>query len=184
MGEVVSTETQLLTSIKKCDQKYQVFLFHLSSTIMAQQSSSPSGPITVENKATVKLFLEQVRSGKQPENAVSFMADTVLAHQMNAEEQTTVKRTPQNYTDHINEFLKMYGNFSFEITELMADGDKVYTRWKQTGKHLAEIDGYEPTGKPLTEIASCVYRLESGKIIEYWIQIDRLGFEKQLQHSR
>jgi len=59
--------------------------------------------------------------------------------------QTTVKRTPQNYADHIREFLKMYGNFSFEITELIADSDKVYARWKQTGKHLTEIDGYAPT---------------------------------------
>jgi len=151
---------------------------------MAQQSLNPSSPIAAENKAIVKQFLEQVRSGKQPDNAISFMADSILAHQMNSEEQTTIKRTPQNYADHVREFLKMYGNFSFEITELIADGDKVYARWQQTGKHLTEIDGYAPTGRPLTEIASCVYRLENGKIIEYWIQIDRLGFEKQLQQNK
>ena len=143
---------------------------------MIQLSSS-------ENKAIVKLFLEQVRSGQQPDNAILFMADSILAHQMNAEEQTAVKRTPQNYADHIREFLIMFGNFSFEITELIAEDDKVYARWKQTGKHLTEIDGYAPTGKPLTEIASCVYRLENGKIIEYWIQIDRLGLDKQLQQN-
>ena len=151
---------------------------------MAQQSLNPSSPIAAENKAIVKLFLEQVRSGKRPDNARSFIADSVLAHQMNSEEQTTIKRTPQNYADHVREFLKMYGNFLFEITELIADGDKVYARWQQTGKHLTEIDGYAPTGRPLTEIASCVYRLENGKIIEYWIQIDRLGFEKQLQQNK
>ena len=151
---------------------------------MAQHSSNQSASITTENKEIIKLFLEQVRSGKQPDNAILFMGDSILAHQMNAEEQTTVKRTPQNYADHVREFLKMYGNFSFEITELIADGDKVYVRWQQTGKHLSEIDGYAPTGKPLTEIASCVYRLENGKILEYWIQIDRLGFDKQLQQNR
>ena len=103
---------------------------------------------------------------------------------MNAEEQTTVKRNPKNYTEHVKEFLKLYGNYSFEITELIADCDRVYARWIQKGKHLVEIDGYEATGKPLTEIASCVYRLENGKIVEYWIQIDRLGFEKQLQQNK
>jgi predicted ester cyclase len=139
---------------------------------------------TIENKKTVKLFLEQVRSGKQPDSAKLFMADTVLAHQMNSEEQTTVTRTPENYADHVREFLKIYGNYSFEITELIAEGNKVYARWIQTGKHLTEIDGYLPTAKPLTEIASCVYRLENGKIVEYWIQIDRLGFEKQLLKNK
>jgi predicted ester cyclase len=77
----------------------------------------------------------------------------------------------------------MFGQFSFEITDLIAEEDKVYARWKQIGNHLAEIDGYQPTGNPLIEIASCVYRLENNKIAEYWIQIDRLGFEKQLQQN-
>jgi len=136
------------------------------------------------NKETVKLFLEMVRSGIAPDKASLFMADTVLAHQMNAEEQITVKRTPQNYSEHVKEFLTMYGNFSFEITELISDSDKVYARWIQKGKHLTEIDGYAPTEKELTEIAGAVYRLDNNKIVEYWIQVDRFGFEKQLQQNK
>jgi reactive intermediate/imine deaminase len=136
------------------------------------------------NKETIKKFLETVRTGKAPDDSKLFMADTVLAHQVNVEEQTTVKRTPENYTYHVKEFLKMYGSFSFEITELLADGDKVYARWIQKGNHLADIDGYAPTGKPINEIASVVYRLENNKIVEYWIQIDRYGFEKQLQENK
>jgi reactive intermediate/imine deaminase len=143
-------------------------------------TASNRNRLTPGNKEIIKQFLENVRSGKYPEQSSLFMADTVQAHQMNSEEQTTVKRTPQNYTDHITEFLKMYGKYTFEITELIAEGDRVYARWIQKGKHLAEIDGYPATGKPLTEIASCVYRLESQKIVEYWIQIDRSGFDKQL----
>lgn len=135
----------------------------------------------MENKEIVRQFLEQVRSGKFPENAALFMADSILAHQMNSENETTVIRTPRNYSEHIEEFVTLFGNFTFEITELIADEDKVYARWKQIGNHLTEIDGYKPTGKPLIEVASCVYRLENGKIVEYWIQIDRLGFENQLK---
>lgn len=138
----------------------------------------------MENKEIVRQFLEQVRSGKFPEKAVLFMADSILAHQMNSENQTTVIRTPRNYSEHIEEFVTLFGNFTFEITELIADEDKVYVRWKQTGNHLAEIDGYKPTGKPLIEVASCVYRLENGKIAEYWIQIDCLGFENQLKTNQ
>ncbi|MEN9655435.1 MAG: hypothetical protein RL311_343 [Bacteroidota bacterium] len=138
----------------------------------------------MKNKEIVRQFLEQVRSGKFPENAVLFMADSILAHQMNSENQTTVIRTPRNYSEHIEEFVTLFGNFTFEITELIADEDKVYTRWKQIGNHLTEIDGYKPTGKPLIEVASCVYRLENGKIVEYWIQIDRLGFENQLKTNQ
>jgi predicted ester cyclase len=106
----------------------------------------------LKNKEIVKQFLEQVRSGKFPEKASLYMADSILAHQMNAENETTVIRTPQNYSEHIEDFVQMFGQFSFEITDLIAEEDKVYARWKQIGNHLAEIDGYQPTGNPLIEI--------------------------------
>lgn len=155
-----------------------------NANIEITATASTNNKQNSNNKEIVKLLLENVRTGRHPECTSLFMADTVLAHQMNSEDQATVTRTPQNYSDHIKEFLKMYGNFSFEITELIADGDRVYARWMHKGIHLTEIDGYAATGKPLTEIASCVYRLENGKIVEYWIQIDRLGFDKQLQKNK
>jgi reactive intermediate/imine deaminase len=124
-----------------------------------------------------------VRSGKEPEKASAFMSDTVIANQMNAELPETIKRTPGDYAEHIRDFIRLYGHYDFEITELIAQDDKVYARWKQTGRHLADIDDYKATGLPLTEIASAVYRVENRKIAEYWIQVDREGFDRQLQQN-
>jgi predicted ester cyclase len=45
------------------------------------------------------------------------------------------------------------------------------------------LSGYAATGQPLVEIASAVYRVEKGKIVEYWIQIDRLGLDAQLKQN-
>jgi predicted ester cyclase len=134
-----------------------------------------------DSKQIVKAFLEEVRSGKDPDKASLYLAGTVLAHQMNAEKETAVQRSPAMYANHVREFLTLYGNYTFEITELLAEGNKVYARWKQTGTHLTTIDGYTATGQPLVEIASAVYRVENGKIAEYWIQIDRFGLEEQLK---
>jgi predicted ester cyclase len=170
-----------LNFIKYTTIKLRFILFisiaiFLNQHLMAQQSE--------KNKLIIREFLETVRSGKSPEDAKKYMADSVLAHQLNVENETTVKRTPENYTSHIKEFLNMYGKFSFEITEILADGDKVYARWIQKGKHISDIDEYTPTGKPINEIASSVYRLQNNKIVEYWIQIDRYGFEEQLKDNK
>ena len=132
----------------------------------------------------VRKFLTNVRSGLRPEDAKLYMADTVLAHQVTSEKPTTVKRTPANYTSHINEFKRLFGNYEFEITEFIATKDKVYVRWKQTGKHMTEIDGFEPTQLPLIEYTSAVYRVANKKIVEYWIQMDRLGFDLQLKANK
>jgi len=138
---------------------------------------------TGESEKIVRGFFQIVRSGREPERAAEFMADTVLAHQMNSENPETIRRTPQNYADHIKEFLALYGQYDLEVTELIAKDDKVYVRWMQTGKHLQDIDEHRATNLPLVEVGSAVYRIENGKIAEYWIQLDRQGFELQLQQN-
>ncbi len=139
--------------------------------------------ITEQSEKLVREFLEVIRSGREPHRAADFLAETVIAHQLNAEKPEIVHRTPKNYQEHIEEFLTIFGEFSFKITELIASNDKVYARWEQTGKHLAQIGQYQPTGLPLVEIGSAVYRVDTGKIVEYWIQPDRLGMEKQLMEN-
>ncbi|KLU58187.1 ester cyclase [Paenibacillus amylolyticus] len=132
----------------------------------------------------VRTFFEEVRSGRNPDYASSVMAEQVLAHQVISEAEVTVTRTPSDYTDHVREMIEAYGEFSLEILELLTQGDKVYVRWRQTGTHIGEVDGYSPTNLPVIEIASAVYRVENEQIAEYWIQIDRLGIEKQLERNR
>jgi|JI10StandDraft_1071094.scaffolds.fasta_scaffold226507_3 predicted ester cyclase len=136
---------------------------------------------TTSPKDIVRHFLEEVRAGKAPEKSSKFLASKVLAHQMNSENETTVSRDPEDYAAHIKDFRRIYGDFDFEVTELLADGDRVYARWKQSGCHIGPSDGAAPSGLPVIEIASAVYRVEAGKIAEYWIQIDRKGTEIQFE---
>ncbi|PGY00866.1 polyketide cyclase [Bacillus cereus] len=132
----------------------------------------------------VRKFFEEVRSGNNPDYSNQLMAEKVLAHQIVSEEEQTVCRTPKDYAEHVREMIEVYGNFSLEIQEFLVQGSKVYVRWKQVGTHLGEIDGYQPTGLPIIQMASAVYRIDDGKISEYWIQIDRSGIQNQLEFNR
>ncbi|MFG3338429.1 ester cyclase [Glycomyces sp. NPDC048151] len=135
-------------------------------------------------KPIVAAFLDEVRSGAHPDRAARFMAPRVLAHQVVSEDEVTVERTPEQYAGHVRDMLEAYGPFAFRVDELIAEGDRVYARWTQHGRHLAEVDGVPATGEPLTEVASAVYRVEDGLIAEYWIQIDRHGLAEQLRRGR
>ncbi|MFJ7666403.1 ester cyclase [Lysinibacillus sp. NPDC097195] len=132
----------------------------------------------------VKKFFEEVRSGKNPDYASELMAEQMSAHQVIAEEEITIIRTPKEYADHVKEMIEAYGKFTLEIQEFMVQDKKVYVRWKQVGTHIGEVDGYVPTNLLVIEIASAVYRIEDEKIVEYWIQIDRAGIEKQLERNK
>lgn len=125
-----------------------------------------------ENAAEiVRNFLLEVRSGKNPQASTTYMADVVLAHQVTSEDPLTISRTPQQYTEHVLEMKAEYGDFEIEIEELLSESDKVYARWNQRGAGLLQF-------------TSCVYRIENEKIVEYWIQIDRLGLELQKERDK
>lgn len=142
------------------------------------------GGCLMKPEIIIRNFFKEVRSGSNPDFSNRYMADKVLAHQVISEEEQTVYRSPKDYAEHVREMIGIYGNFSLEIQELLVQDSKVYVRWKQVGTHIGEIDGYEPTGLPIIQIASAVYRIENGKISEYWIQIDRSGIQNQLEYNK
>jgi predicted ester cyclase len=121
-------------------------------------------------KQLVKAFLEEVRSGVNPQAASKYLAPMVRANQVVSEANEVVVRTPEEYAQHVFEMKAEYGDFEFSIDELISDGDKVYARWTQLGKGIRQV-------------TSCVYRIENNLIAEYWIQIDRLGLQFQKNYS-
>jgi len=134
-------------------------------------------------KLVVLGFINKVRSGKEPESASMYMAEEIRAHQIISGKEELVIRTPENYTEHIHEFLECYGQYNFEVQEVLCEENKVYIRWKQSGQHLASILEFEPTGKPLVTLGSAVYLVENGLIVEYWIQQENQGLLSQLQSN-
>jgi predicted ester cyclase len=146
-----------------------------AGTVTAAPSSSP--------ELTVRQFMEVVRSGRDPDAASRYFAPVVQAHQVTSEGETTVARTPAEYAGHVRSFKEAFGDYRFDIEELIAQGDRVYVRWRQQGSHRGSIGGELPTEAPLTEIGSAVYRVAGGRIVEYWIQLDRKGLEVQLERA-
>lgn len=145
---------------------------------------SPSPKFLQSNEQILKSFFEIVRSGCNPERAEVFMAKEVRAHQMNSENMVTIIRSLRNYADHIREMMDSWGNFKIEVEEFITQNQKVYIRWKQTGMHIGEYEGYLPTNKEVVELGSAIFRLENQKIVEYWIQVDRFGIIEQIKKNQ
>ncbi|WP_047244434.1 ester cyclase [Chromobacterium subtsugae] len=134
-----------------------------------------------ETRAVVLGFLQEVRSGVNPDAVSRYMATSVAAHQLESENPRTLARSPANYAEHVREFKRLFGDFQLRIDELLVDGDRAYARWTQLGRHLGELDGHPASGRPLALVDSACYRVADGKIVEYWIQADRMGLARQLE---
>jgi steroid delta-isomerase-like uncharacterized protein len=64
--------------------------------------------------------------------------------------------------------------------ELIVSGDTVVGRWSATGTHTGQLAGVAPTGKRIAIGGITIYRIEAGKIVEAWEQLDMLGMWQQL----
>lgn len=156
---------------------------YLSTATVQAEAAQVAPPANATPKSVVSGFLRLVRSGEAPGRASQYLAANVIAHQLNAEAPADVVRTPEDYAQHVREFRDIYGDFDLEVTELIAEGDRVYARWRQRGCHVGAVDGHAPTRRPVVELASAVYRVVDGRIVEYWIQVDRYGTEAQLRSN-
>ena len=76
--------------------------------------------------------------------------------------------------------LAAFPDIRFTIEDLVAEGDKVVTRWSCTGTHRGEFMGLAPTGKQLTPSALDIFRIVEGKVVEERVEFDTLRFFQQL----
>ena len=77
-------------------------------------------------------------------------------------------------------FIKGFPDFHETIEDIIAEGDKVWVRFKFTGTHLGEYRGLAPTGKKITVEVVDIFRMVDGKAVEEWEVADGLNFLKQL----
>lgn len=68
----------------------------------------------------------------------------------------------------------------YTIEDMIAEGDRVTTRWTPRGTHTGEFLGIAGTGKQVTVEGIHILRFANGQIIECWEVWDRLGMFQQL----
>ena len=68
------------------------------------------------------------------------------------------------------------------IEDLIAEGDKVVTRFTWTGTHRGEFEGIPPSGRRISVGGIWIHRLEGGRIVEGrdWGLVDWMSLLRQL----
>ncbi len=77
-----------------------------------------------------------------------------------------------------------FPDFTVEVHDSIAEGDRVVTRWSMEGTHLGDYDGYAPTGQRIGHSAISINRVVDGLITDEWIELDLYGLIHQLEAAR
>ena len=113
-----------------------------------------------DNKAVVRRSIE------------AFNARSVIGVDVFSED---VGRETQRYLDTMP-----WGEHQVDITELIAEGDRVVALIATQGVQTGEFHGMPPTGKSFTNRGVAVFRIEGGRVTAMDTYIDSLTVVKQL----
>jgi steroid delta-isomerase-like uncharacterized protein len=77
-------------------------------------------------------------------------------------------------------FFTAFPDMHWVVEDLIAEGDKVVSRYTFGATHRGELMGIPPTGKVVTATAILISRFAGGKCVEDWEEADMLGLFQQL----
>ena len=134
---------------------------------------------TEDNKALVRRFIEQGWNQKNLALMDELAASNFTHHDPNFPNIRTREDYKQWFTDNCNAF----PDLQLTIDDLIAEGDRVVTRWTARGTNTGDIATpmYLPaTGKRVTITGVSISRIAGGKVVENWQHGDTMGFLQQL----
>ena len=86
----------------------------------------------------------------------------------------------QAYKHFLSQFFNAFPDAHFTTEDLIAEGDTVAFRRTFRGTHKGPIMGIPPTGRQVMIPDMAFLRVENGKFVEAWNNIDELGLLQQL----
>ena len=132
--------------------------------------------LSEENKTTVQLFVNEFQTNGNEAIAFEILAENFVDHS------AIPPFSPDR--DGVIQLMRMlrnaFSDFRAEIHDQIAEGEKVVTRKTFHGKHTGEFFGIPPTNRPIQLGVIDILRLENGKFVEHWCQVDLAGLMKQI----
>jgi predicted ester cyclase len=86
----------------------------------------------------------------------------------------------EGFKQVIGTFIAGFPDMQVEVQEMIAEGDKVATRGVLRGTHTGTFNGIPPTGRTIAMNFMDSWRIEGGKAVENWVQLDTMGLMQQL----
>jgi predicted ester cyclase len=133
-----------------------------------------------EHKAIIRRLTEM--SGADP--AVDAVMDELLAEDfVNHTPQLGVTPDRDGFKQYWKKLAAAFPDLTFDIHDLIAEGDRVVCRCTVRGTHAGPLPGpitFEPTGKKFEVSAIFIMRMRNGKIVERWAAPDTFSQLMQL----
>lgn len=133
--------------------------------------------MSAQNKAIARRVFEEVFNGGRLELMDQLAAADLAVHYASAAEPV---RGLERYKEVYAESAAAFPDAQYRIEDVVAEGDRVVTRWTMRATHQGAYQGLAATGKACTVSGISIYRIADGRVGEAWVCSDDLGLFQQL----
>lgn len=130
-----------------------------------------------ENKAIMRRYFE----GGWEQGNLELLDELLAADYVNHNPATPELPTgPEGVKGVVSMFRSGMPDLKVIIEDMLAEGEKVATRYTLEGTHEGELFGVPPTGKRLSIESMTIERVSEGRIRDHWRVTDSLEMMQQL----
>jgi steroid delta-isomerase-like uncharacterized protein len=131
---------------------------------------------TNENKIVIRTFIEDVINQGRLERA----DDIVIEDFAELDPLPGQEQGREGLKAVIGQMRSAFPDIRWTVDEMLAEGDKVFTRFTWSGTHQGPFLGIPATGRRITVKGMVIDRVESGRMADSRILMDTFGMMQQL----
>ncbi len=131
---------------------------------------------TNDNKGVIMTFIEEVINQGRLERA----DDLVIEDFVELDPLPGQAQGREGLKEVIRQIRSAFPDIRWTVDEMVAEGDKVFSRFTWSGTHEGAFLGVPATGRRITVKGMVIDRLVAGKMADSRILMDTLGMMQQL----
>lgn len=131
----------------------------------------------VDLEAKIRRLIDGVWNDTDPS-----VADEIVAEEytLPAEDLPEDFTGPNLYRGLAEETHKAFDDLTYEIEDVLVDGNRVAVRWTMRGVHSGPLFGVAPSGEQVEVQGIEIDHFEGGELVASWIQTDEKEILEQI----
>ena len=129
-----------------------------------------------QHEAMIRAYIADVFNGHNLDGLEKYWADDLVSHWMGQE---TLRGLPA-WKAGMTGFFTAFPDAAYTLDDLFCSGDRGVWRGSWRATQQGTWEGVAPTGKRVNWTVIIIGRFAGGKMVEDWVEYDRLGLYRQL----
>jgi len=159
-------------------QTFAIAILCFTFFIVSAKGQSPE-----ENKKVITRYLLEIFNGKKLELLGEVFPEKFIRHDLN--DSTDTWMTIADQQKRLSDLFQAFPDFYYTIGDIIAEGDKVVVRAVWHGTQKNTFMKTKSLGNRVDSVSEIIfYRLEKGKIVERWTQLDLYNLFKKMKGEK